>query len=103
MRRAAFGSSPALRTTRPRSAAATGASPFWARLCEESMSLHKLQTEREARDEIVPGVNVALNLEVHDIAGTIARARAMRAVDFATRNLPVHRLERWSARRKVAE
>ncbi len=66
------------------------------------MTLHKLQ-EREARDGIVPGMNVALNLEVHDIASAIARARAMRAIDFATRNLPVHRLERWSARRKVAE
>lgn len=67
------------------------------------MSLHKLQDEREARDATAPGMNVALNLEVHDIASAIARARAMRAIDFATRNLPVHRLERWSARRKVAD
>lgn len=67
------------------------------------MSLHKLQTERESRDGGATGVTVSLNTELYDLAGAVVRARAVRACDLAMRALPVYRLLRWSAHRKLTE
>ncbi len=65
------------------------------------MTLHKLQVDRESRDGGTAGVHVALTSELWDLAGSVLRARAVRAMDLATRSLPIYRLLRWSVHRKV--
>jgi hypothetical protein len=67
------------------------------------MSIHKLHTDREIRDDGIAGVNISLTSELWDLAGSVVRARAVRALDLATRTLPVYRLQRWSVHRKVIQ
>jgi hypothetical protein len=67
------------------------------------MSIHKLHTDREIRGDGAAAVNISLTSELWDLAGSVVRARAVRALDLATRTLPVYRLLRWSVHRKVTD
>jgi ATPase family associated with various cellular activities (AAA) len=67
------------------------------------MTLHKLSGERDGREGGVPRVTVAMNQELYDLAGAMIRARAVQDCDIALQTLPVHRVLRWSVRRKVAD
>ena len=85
-------------------AAATGASSFGAGPQRENfMSIHKLQTERGDRGSAGAAVNISLTSELYDLAGSVVRARAVRACDMATASLPVYRLLRWSVRRTALD
>ena len=65
------------------------------------MTLHKLQTERGAGDGA--SVQISLTTELYDLAGAVVRARAVRAIDLASRSLPIYRVFRWSVKRRVNE
>ncbi len=67
------------------------------------MSIHKLATEREHRDDADVGVQISLTSELWDLAGSVVRARAVRALDMAIRTLPVYRVLRRSVHRKVTD
>lgn len=77
---------------------ATGASSFL-----DFMSLHKLHADLEPRDGNPAAVQISLTSELWDLAGSVIRARAVRAIDLASRSLPIYRLLRWSVHRKVGE
>ncbi len=69
------------------------------------MTIHKLQPERDAGSGMREGnpaaVHVALTSELYDLAASVVRARAVRAIDLETRSLPVFRVLRWSVNRKI--
>ncbi len=67
------------------------------------MSIHKLHTERDFRDDGIAGVQISLTSELWDLAGSVVRARAVRALDLASRSLPIYRVLRWSVHRKVTD
>jgi hypothetical protein len=67
------------------------------------MTLHKLQTERGAGDGASAAVQVSLTTELYDLAGAVVRARAVRAIDLASRSLPIYRAFRWSVKRRLNE
>ena len=67
------------------------------------MTLHKLQTERGAGDGASAAVQISLTTELYDLAGAVVRARAVRAIDLASRSLPIYRVFRWSVKRRVNE
>ncbi len=64
------------------------------------MTLHKLQAGPDGRDDVTR-VRLSFNDRLYDLAGAVVRARAIKAIDLATRELPVYRMERFSARAKV--
>jgi AAA domain (dynein-related subfamily) len=72
-------------------------------LTADMTTIHKLSPERDGRDAGSAGVHIALNSELHDLAGAVVRARAVRACDLGTRALPIFREVRWSVRRKVID
>jgi hypothetical protein len=67
------------------------------------MTLHKLQADLEPRDENPAAVHISLTSELWDLAASVIRARAVRAIDLASRALPIYRHLRWSVPRKVDE
>jgi hypothetical protein len=66
----------------------------------KDMTLHKLQN---APESIAASTRVSLSLteRLYDLAGAIMRARAVKATDLALCDLPIYRMERFSARVKV--
>jgi len=69
------------------------------------MSIYKLPTEREGRAPAAAAhVNVTLQQQMDSFIGNaVVRARAVQGCDFDLFRLPVHRVLRWSVRRKLSE
>jgi hypothetical protein len=65
------------------------------------MTLHKLMTDRDARPHEAPLLNVTLKQDMYYLGAALVRARAVQGCDFDLRQLPVHRTQRWSVRRKL--
>jgi hypothetical protein len=65
------------------------------------MTLHKLMTERDSRASDAPSLNVMLEQKMYALGDALVRARAVQALDFDIRQLPVHRTMRWSVRKKL--
>jgi hypothetical protein len=67
------------------------------------MSLHKLPNDRESRVTPSAVVNVMLEQHMGWIGQALVRARAVQGCDFDLRQLPVHRIYRWTISRKLAD
>lgn len=65
------------------------------------MTLHKLMIDRDARAHEAPLLNVTLKQDMYYLGAALVRARAVQACEFDLRQLPVHRTQRWSVRRKL--
>jgi hypothetical protein len=65
------------------------------------MTLHKLMTDRDPRAIDAPSLNVILEQKMYQLGDALVRARAVQACEFDVRQLPVHRTQRWSVRRKL--
>jgi hypothetical protein len=64
------------------------------------MTLHKLHAGAEPKVQDTQ-VRLSLNERLYDLAGAIVRARAVKAIELATEQMPIYRMERFSARVKV--
>lgn len=65
------------------------------------MALQKLMTDRDLRASEAPSLNVMLEQEMYALGDALVRARAVQALDFDIRQLPVHRTKRWNVRKKL--
>lgn len=67
------------------------------------MTLHKLNPERQPHEPRPVNVGVTFQHELYNLADMVVHARAVQAFEMAVSNLPIHRLVRCAAHRKLEE
>jgi len=65
------------------------------------MSIHKLNPERAVADGISSSVDLQFQHKVYDLAGSVIKMRAMRALENTAARYPIFRRVRCAARRKL--
>jgi hypothetical protein len=67
------------------------------------MSIHQTDTERGASEQGPLSVGLTLQHELYDLADTVLKARAIRALDSAAARYPICRSIRCATRRKLVD
>ena len=67
------------------------------------MSIHKLNPERATADDISVSVGLELQHKVFDLADSVIKMRAMRALENTATRYPIFRRVRCAARRKLED
>lgn len=67
------------------------------------MSIHKLSPERTVADDMSPSVGLQFEYKVFDLADSVIKMRAVRALDNAGARYPIFRRVRCAARRKLED
>lgn len=67
------------------------------------MSIHKLNPDRGASEHGALSVGLTFQHEIYDLAETVLKTRAIRALDSVAARYPIYRVLRCAARRKLEE
>lgn len=67
------------------------------------MSVYKLNADRGAQEPSSLAVGLAFQHDVYDLADSVLKTRAIRALESTPETYPVHRIVRCAARRKVED
>jgi len=67
------------------------------------MSVYRLNAERSVQQQSSLSVGLAFQHDIYDLADSVLKSRAVRALESAPATYPIHRMVRCAARRKVED